>query len=216
MSFAVRGHARDRKPNLLFLMADDHARYVLRCEGNGRAVTPNLDRLAAEGSAVWAPLLQLSRLHTLPPVHFHGDSCRHAAGVTVLSTPLSEEKPTLAKQLAEAGYQTAVFGKMHFNRPGRPGLHGLATAVTEDVVMQQWKAEAPAQTVPSGIHTKPPWHPFKDPASVWLNSDKLPYPRYYEGMRSTWVVEQASKYLEDHKDSPFRALGESLRSALAL
>ena len=41
--------ARDRKPNLLFVMADDHAGYVLGADENRRALTPNLDRLASEG-----------------------------------------------------------------------------------------------------------------------------------------------------------------------
>ena len=33
----------------MFLIADDHARYVLGCEGNTRAMTPNLDRLVQRG-----------------------------------------------------------------------------------------------------------------------------------------------------------------------
>ena len=41
---------RDRQPNLLFIIADDHAGYVLGAQGNRLAQTPNLDRLAAEGT----------------------------------------------------------------------------------------------------------------------------------------------------------------------
>ncbi len=199
---AVRGHAKDRPPNLLFLMADDHARYVLGCEGNQRAITPNLDRFAAEGmrcgrhycnSPVCTPSRQSIFTGQLP----------HSAGVTVLSTPLSEDKPTLAKQLAGQGYETAVFGKMHFNRPGRPGLHGFQTAVTEDVVHQRWTAEGAKHPVPPDIPTKPAWHPFKDPARIWLNADKLPFPRYYDEMRSTWTARQACRHLEEHKDGKF-------------
>ena len=44
----------------------------------------------------------------------------HAAGVTTLSTSLDPAKLTIAKQLKQAGYKTAVFGKMHFNRPDDP------------------------------------------------------------------------------------------------
>jgi arylsulfatase A-like enzyme len=40
----------DRRPNLLFIIADDHAGYVLGAQGNPQARTPNLDRLAAEGT----------------------------------------------------------------------------------------------------------------------------------------------------------------------
>jgi hypothetical protein len=43
-------YARDKKPNLLYILADDHAGYVLGADGNAMAVTPNLDRLASEGT----------------------------------------------------------------------------------------------------------------------------------------------------------------------
>ncbi len=199
---AVRGHAKDRPPNLLFLIADDHARYVLGCEGNAKAITPNLDRFASEGtrcgrhycnSPVCTPSRQSIFTGQLP----------HSAGVTVLSTPLSEDKPTLAKQLAGHGYDTAVFGKMHFNRPGHPGLHGLQTAVTEDVVAKRWAADGGKRPVPQDVATKPPWHPFKDPARIWLNADKLPFPRYYDEMRSTWTARNACQYLDQHRKSQF-------------
>jgi hypothetical protein len=42
MAAGLRSRAQadsGRKPNLLFLIADDHARYVMRCEGNAQAVT---------------------------------------------------------------------------------------------------------------------------------------------------------------------------------
>jgi choline-sulfatase len=209
MAAAIRGRAQDRKPNLLFLMADDHARYVLHSEGNALAVTPHLDRLAAEGVRFGrhycnAPVCTPSRQSILT------GQMPHAAGVTVLGTPLAEGKPTLAKQLDAAGYSTAVFGKMHFNRPGEPGLHGFETCVTEDVAEKRWMAAGGVKAVPEVIRTKPSWHPFRDPVRVWLNADKLPFPRYYENMKSTWVVEQAKSFLREHADSPF-ALWVSLQ-----
>lgn len=209
---AIRSRAQaisGRTPNLLFLIADDHARYVMRCEGNERAVTPNLDRLASEGvrfgrhycnSPVCTPSRQSILTGQMP----------HSAGVTVLSTPLAEDKPTLAKQLDAAGYTTAVYGKMHFNRPGEPGLHGFQTCITEDLTEKLWKQAAETRPVPASIRTKPPWRPFHDPARIWLNADKLPYPRYCQDMESTWVVEQAKSFLRQHTDTPF-ALWVSLQ-----
>ena len=47
LAAATRGKS-GRKPNLLFLIADDHAGYVLGADGNKQARTPNLDRLAAQ------------------------------------------------------------------------------------------------------------------------------------------------------------------------
>ncbi len=195
-------HARDRKPNFLFLLADDHAGYVLGAQGNARAITPNLDRLASEGtrfarhycnSPVCTPSRQSLFTGQLP----------HSAGVTVLKTPLDENRPTLAKALGSQGFSTAVFGKMHFNRPGRPGLHGFAQAWTEDIVQKRWSEAVGSQPDFGDIRVKPVWRPFRDPARIWLNAEKLPFPRKYDQMKSTWVASQASRYLEEHKDDRF-------------
>lgn len=194
--------ARDRKPNLLFLIADDHAGYVLGAAGNRGALTPNIDRLAAEGarfashycnSPVCTPSRQSILTGQLP----------HAAGVTVLSTPLAADRPTIAKNLRAAGFSTAVIGKMHFNRPGEPGLHGFDTAWTEDVVQKRWLADVGPAAPPPDVRTKPPWRPFRDPARIWLNAEKLPFPRPYDRMKSTWVAAQASRFLQEHRDDRF-------------
>ncbi len=198
---AVLGRA-PRPPNLLFLISDDHAAYVLGADGNRQARTPNLDRLAAEG-------VRFARHYCNAPVctpsrqSFLTGQMPHAAGVTVLRTALAEDKPTLAKQLRAAGYHTAVFGKMHFNRPARPGLHGFELVMTEDAVRKAWESDVRPRPVPAGIRTRPPWRPFQDPARIWLNADKLPYPCYYEDMPGTYIARRAVKYLEEHRDTPF-------------
>src|SRR3954447_17627495 len=105
----IRGAAmaatRKKKPNFLFLIADDHAGYVLGADGNQTALTPNMDRLASEGvrfarnfcnSPVCTPSRQCMLTGQLP----------HAIGVTVVDTPLSTDKPTVAKQLKAAGYHS--------------------------------------------------------------------------------------------------------------
>ena len=133
-------YARDRKPNLLYILADDHAGYVLGADGNRRANTPAVDRLAAEGT-------RFARNYCNVPVctpsrqSFFTSLLPHASGVTVLTTPLAADRPTLARQLKASGYEPAVFGKMHFNVPGVPGLHGFDVVNTEDVVQTKWLAD---------------------------------------------------------------------------
>jgi choline-sulfatase len=185
------------KPNLLFLIADDHAGYALGAAGNKFARTPNLDRLAAEGTRFAAhhcnsPVCTPSRQSLLTGLY------PHAAGVTTLQTPLSEEKVTLADLLTHSGYRTAVFGKMHFNSPGKDGMHGFGTAMTEDRVNRAWlnAVGKPAR----------PWQPFRTPAEQWLNAEKLPQPFSFEQMRSTWATNQAKSWLTEHTkqaDQPF-------------
>lgn len=204
-------YARDRKPNLLYILADDHAGYVLGADGNQRASTPNIDRLAAEGT-------RFARNYCNAPVctpsrqSFFTSQLPHSSGVTVLGTALAEDKPTLAKQLAASGYAPAVFGKMHFNVPGRPGLHGFDIACTEDVVRRDWTQAVGPWPEYSDIPTKPKqWRPFRDPARIWLDADKLPFDRGYEHMEGTWIARQATQYIREHKDDPF-ALWVSFRS----
>src|ERR1700726_352362 len=89
---SLRGDS-GRKPNLLFLIADDHAGYVLGADGNKLARTPNIDRLASQGT-------RFARNHCNSPVctpsrqSFLTGQMPATAGLTVLATLLSEDKPT--------------------------------------------------------------------------------------------------------------------------
>ncbi|MEO8025144.1 MAG: sulfatase-like hydrolase/transferase [Bryobacteraceae bacterium] len=189
-------------PNFLFLIADDHAGYVLGAEGNKFARTPHLDRLAGE-SVRFASHFCNSPVCTPSRQSFFTGQLPHAAGVTRLMTPLADDKPTTARQLRRAGYETAVFGKMHFQKPPFPGQHGFDIPVTEDAVDERWKQTAGLRWPPANIATKPTWRPLKDPARIWLNAGKLPFPRYYEGMKGTWIANQACEHLAQKRDRPF-------------
>ena len=191
--------APKRKPNFLFLIADDHAGYVLGADGNRKVQTPHLDHLASQG-------VRFARHYCNQPVctpsrqSLLTGQMPHAAGVTVLRTSLDPAKPTLAKQFKGAGYRTAVFGKMHLNRPGAPGLYGFDEMMTEQDINKAWNAVPPKRELPAGVGRKPRWQPFKDPARIWLNAEKLPFPRYYEEMRGTITANRAIDWLNRHKD----------------
>lgn len=184
-------------------MADDHAAYVMGCDGNRLARTPNLDRLASQGirfdshycnSPVCTPSRQGLLTGTMP----------HMAGVTVLNTPLSPSKHTFAKVLKDAGYNTAVFGKMHWNQPGKPGLFGFDVVLTEGEARREWQRQVTPQPAPPEIPTKRlPWQPFKTPAREWLNADCLPYPCRDEEMRGTFIARQAIEFLRRNRRDPF-------------
>src|SRR2546421_11580310 len=113
-----------RLTNLVFILTDDHAGYVSGADDNTIAHTPNLDRLASEGT-------RFTRHYCNSPVctpsrqSFLTGQLPHAAGETLLSTPLSVDKPTLAKKFRTAGYATAVFGKIYFNQPVAHRPHGI-------------------------------------------------------------------------------------------
>src|SRR4051794_22514024 len=169
---AAIAQTKSSRPNLVFIIADDHAGYVWGADGNTKSQTPNLDRFASESVRFSqhycnAPMCTPSRQSL-----FTG-RLPHATGVTRLMTPLKDSERTLARQLNEAGYLTAVFGKMHFQRPAFPGQHGFDLPVTEQEVARLWSQQT-AEPVSSDIQTTPPGRPLKDPARIWLNADHRP------------------------------------------
>jgi len=100
-----------RKPNILFILADDLGYGELGCYGQKRIQTPNIDRLAAEGmrftqcyagSTVCAP----SRASLMTGLHTGHVSIRGNAPV-----PLATNEATVAEVLKDAGYQTGCIGK---------------------------------------------------------------------------------------------------------
>jgi choline-sulfatase len=186
-----------RARNVVFIMGDDHAAGVMGAYGNPLVRTPNLDRLAAQGarferayanSPVCTPSRQSILTGKLP----------HAAGVTLLRTPLAEGQVTIAEHLQARGYRTAAIGKMHFNS-SLP--HGFG--VREDRADHRAYLEAAGAEVPAGVRTKPPWRPFRDPARVWLNADALPAPYTDRDAEGTFFAHQAIDFIEANASAPF-------------
>jgi arylsulfatase A len=117
-----------RKPNIVFIHADDLGYGDLSCYGQKRFITPRLDRMAAEGlrftqyyagNTVCAP----SRCALMTGYHMGHAYIRGNA-----ETPLRAEDVTVAKLLKGAGYSTAVIGKWGLglsNNSGRPDKQGF-------------------------------------------------------------------------------------------
>lgn len=100
------------RPNILFIMADDHAAKAIGCYGHGINQTPHLDRLASEGMRlnhcyVSNSICTPSRAAILTGTY------NHVNGVMTLADSLNNRLPNVAKHLRSAGYQTAIIGKWH-------------------------------------------------------------------------------------------------------
>ena len=103
-----------RKPNLIWIMADDLGYGDLGCYGQKVITTPNLDRMAKEGmrfthfyagATVCAP----SRSVLMTGQHHGQTRVRGNAGG--IAQALRAEDTTVAKVLKDAGYRTALVGK---------------------------------------------------------------------------------------------------------
>src|SRR5947208_10631688 len=116
-----------RKPNIVFILADDLGYGDVGCYGQKKIRTPNLDRMAAEGmrftqhyagNAVCAP----SRCVLLPGRHPGHAFIRDNREVKPEGqVPLPVDTVTLAKLLQQQGYATGAFGKWGLGGPGSSG-----------------------------------------------------------------------------------------------
>ncbi|MBJ7879831.1 sulfatase [Gelidibacter salicanalis] len=105
------------KPNIIFIMSDDHAYQAISAYDTTLIQTPNIDRLANEGmlftnASVTNSICAPSRAVILTGKHSHIngkiDNLSHFDTTNV----------TFPQILQKAGYQTAMFGKLHFgNNP---------------------------------------------------------------------------------------------------
>ncbi len=113
--------AESRKPNILFVLADQWRPQTLPSSGDPDLVAPNLARLAREGvhfNRVYAtnPVCTPSRASMLTGRYPH--ACQMPKND--LQLPLSEI--CLADRLKSAGYDTGYIGKWHLDGDERPGF----------------------------------------------------------------------------------------------
>ncbi len=100
------------RPNILLIMTDQQRWDSLGCYGQTAIATPNLDRLAAEGACfthcyATNPICTPARASLFTGKHILGH------GVTQLYDILPDDEILFPARLQAAGYQTALFGKLH-------------------------------------------------------------------------------------------------------
>jgi arylsulfatase A-like enzyme len=110
--------AMPKQPNILFIMADDHAAKAISCYGYGINRTPNLDRLARDGMRLRHCYVSNS-ICTPSRAAILTGTYNHVNGVMTLADSIDNRLPNVAKHLRAGGYQTALFGKWHLGE-GRP------------------------------------------------------------------------------------------------
>jgi arylsulfatase A-like enzyme len=178
-----------RKPNILFILADDLGYGDLGCYGQEIIKTPNLDRLASEGirftdcyagSTVCAP----SRCSLMTGLHTGHCYIRGNSRI-----PIRPEDLTVAEVLKKAGYTTGLIGKW-----------GLGNADSTGIPNRQGFDEFFGYLDQGHAHNYYPEHLWRNEEMVELQPNLGMGRRIYS---HDLFTEEALKFIEKHHRKPF-------------
>ena len=196
------GKAAGPRPNILFIMADDHAAHAISAYGSGINKTPNIDRIA-RGGMLFQNCFCTNSICTPSRAVIMTGQYSQLNGVKTLDDSLDPSKQNIAKLMSAAGYQTAMVGKWHLAKdpsgfdywnilPGQGAYHdpvliemgtrtkhtGYATDLITDISLDFIKKRDPAKPFFLMCHHKAPhrpWQPDAKHAHMYEN-ETIPEP----------------------------------------
>lgn len=193
--------AATTRPNIVFIMTDDHAAHAISAYGSKINQTPHLDQLAAEGIRfnrcfVGNSICTPSRASILTGKYSHKN------GVPTFN-PFNGAQPHIGKYLQQSGYHTGIVGKWHLGteptgfdeysvlpgqgayhnpmfleRQGRRTIPGYATDIITDMAMDFVRNRPADKPFFLCLHHKAPhreWSPDAQHATLYDDRD-IPEP----------------------------------------
>lgn len=103
---------KPQRPNILFIMTDDHTTQAMSCYGSSLICTPNMDRIAREG-------IRFDNCYATNALSGPSRACiltgkfSHVNGFTDNASTFDADQQTFPKLLRESGYRTGIVGKWH-------------------------------------------------------------------------------------------------------
>ncbi|MBW8713446.1 MAG: sulfatase-like hydrolase/transferase, partial [Acidobacteria bacterium] len=103
--------ATDSRPNIIFIMSDDHAAHAISAYGSRVNQTPNIDRLSREGMLL-RNVFVTNSICTPSRAAILTGQYSHLNGVPVFNR-FDSSRMTVARLLQQGGYYTGMIGKWH-------------------------------------------------------------------------------------------------------
>lgn len=197
-----------QRPNIIFMMSDDHAYQAISAYGSGLNETPNIDRIAREGAIFTRACVTNSICAPSRAVMLTG---KHSFvnGKVDNVQPFNWDQDNFPKQLQKAGYQTAMIGKIHLDGlpqgfdysmvlPGqgqyynpdflingvKKRIEGYCTEITTEYALK-WLSETRDKSKPFCLlfHQKAPhrnWLPAPKYVNLYDDKTFTPPANYYD------------------------------------
>ena len=199
------------QPNILYIMADDHAAHAISAYGSRINQTPNIDRIAA-GGVRFTNCFCTNSICTPSRAAILTGQYSHVNGVYTLNDKIDPKRNHAGKELQKAGYQTAMIGKWHLateptgfdywnilpgqgvyydptfiEAAGRKKYTGYCTDLIGDFTLNFLKNRDPKKPFFLMSHHKAPHRPWQPAPKYqdWLKDRDVPEPDnlfdHYEG-----------------------------------
>ena len=173
-SCASQKKEEPKRPNIIFMMTDDHTTQAMSCYGGSLLQTPNMDRIANEG-------IRMDNCYAVNALSGPSRACiltgkfSHENGFTDNASTFNGDQQTFPKLLQQAGYQTAIIGKWHL--------------ISEPQGFDHW-------SILSGQHEQGDYY---DP-DFWEDGKHI----VEKGYATDIITDKAIKFLENRdKNKPF-------------
>lgn len=186
-----------RKPNILWICADQQRYDTIAALGYPHVSTPNLDQLASEGVAFeraycQAPICTPSRASFLTGMYPSSIHVNRNGNPTFPDFP-----PLISKRLADAGYACGLIGKLHLTSAYR-----RIETRTDDGYRYWQYSHAPRDDWQSG-HDYADWLRSKGADLGELTKELAGVPA--ELHQTTWCAEKTIEFIEANRDRPWFA-----------
>lgn len=202
------------RPNIVFVMSDDHAAHSISAYGSRVNTTPHMDRLADEGARMDA-VYCTNAICTPSRASILTGTYSHINRAPSIYSEFDYRVRTFPEVLQECGYQTALYGKWHLGRSeisrprgvdywrifpdqgdyvdpvmigpqGEERIPGYATDIVTRQSLDFLDARDPEKPFCLLVHHKAPHRPW------------IPHPRY-DGMYEAGTIPEPETMWDEHE-----------------